>query len=211
MTKLDSNTVRLTLPTASFLDPKPARSVLILVPETEADTANAARRVWELAKGMNAQVQFLGLCKDAMQELSLRRKVAAMSAMVQDGKVFAEAKVEIGTNWVDFVKRNARTGDMIVCFGEQRIGLLHRPLRQILESNLNIPVYILSGLDPQKPKSNWLLQGTAWMGSIGIIFGFFLLQVKIEQLPNDWFQNTFLIFSIIPELWLTWIWNRLFG
>ena len=211
MNKLYSISPSLTSFPVSLSEHKLARRLIVLVPESEADTANTARRVWELAKGMNARVQFLGLCNDARQELSFRRTLATICAMVQDGKVFAEAKVEIGTNWVDLAKRNSQTGDMIVCFAEQRVGLLHRPLRQILESNLNIPVYILSGLYPQKSKSNWLSQVMAWSGSIGIIFGFFLLQVKIEQLPNDWFQNALLIFSIIPELWLAWIWNRLFG
>ena len=82
-----------------------------------------------------------------------------MSAMVNYGEVSAEAKVEIGTSWVDVVKRNYQTGDMIVCFAEQRAGLLHRPLSQILESNLNFPVYILSGLYPQKYKSKLAFAG----------------------------------------------------
>lgn len=212
MTKLDSSPVLLTLPTASFLDPEPARRLIVLVPESEVDTANAARRVWELAKGMNARVQFLGLCKDAMQELSLRRLLATMCAMVRDGRVSAEAKVEIGTNWVETVRSNYQAGDMVVCFAEQRVGLLHRPLSQILESNLVAPIYILSDLYPQRhSQSNWLSEVAAWMGSIGIIISFGILQAQVVQLPEGWFQSALLIFSVIPELWLIWVWNNLFS
>jgi hypothetical protein len=181
----------------------------VLVPSLETDYIHAIRRIWELANAQHANVQFLGLCKDTRQELSLRRVLATMSAMVQDGNVPTEAKAKIGTSWVDVVKRIYQTGDMIVCFAEQRAGFLQRPLSQILESNLNFPVYILSDLYPQKTKSNWLSPIILWSGFIGII-SFCILQVKIDQLPKDWFQNPLLIFSIIPELWLIWVWNNLF-
>ncbi len=189
---------------------EPARRLIVLVSDLESDYMPAIRRISELANAQCANVQFLGLCKDTRQELSLRRIWATMSMMMQLGGVSAEAKVEIGTSWVDVVKRNYQTGDMIVCFAEQRVGLLHRPLSQILESNLDFPVYILSGLYPQKYKSNWLAQVIVWLGSIGIIIGFCILQVKIDQLPKDWFQNALLIFSIIPEFWLILVWNNLF-
>ena len=210
MTRLDSISPSSTSFPASRSDHEPAHRVLVLVSDLEPDYIPAIRRIWELANVQHARVQFLGLSKDASQELSLRRVLVIMSTMVQDGKVFTEAKVEIGTNWVDVVKRNYQRGDMIVCFAEQRVGLLHRPLSQILKSNLNFPVYILSGLYPQKRKSNWLSQVVVWSGSIGIIIGFFMLQLKIDQLPKDWFQTVLLIFSIIPELWLIWVWNSLF-
>src|SRR6266540_5906630 len=181
---------------------EPARRLIVLVSDLESDYMPSIRRISELANAQRANVQFLGLCKDTRQELSLRRVLATMSMMMQLGGVSAEAKVEIGTNWVDVVKRNYQTGDMIVCFAEQRVGLLHRPLSQILESNLDFPVYILSGLYPQKYKSNWLAQVIAWLGSIGIIAGFGLLQVKMMQVSEGWVQTLLLIIVVISEIWL---------
>jgi hypothetical protein len=210
MTRLDSILPASTSFPASLSELEPTRRLIVLVPNLETDHIHAIRRVWELANVRHANVQFLGLCEDTRQELGLRRALVMVSNMVQDGKVSTEAKVEIGTNWVDVIKRNYRTGDMIVCFAEQRVGLMHRPLSQILESNLDFPVYILSGLYPQKYKSDWLSQIIVWLGSIGIIISFCILQIKIDQLPKDWFQNALLIFSIIPELWLIWVWNNLF-
>jgi hypothetical protein len=210
MTRLESIPPSSTLFPASLAGYEPASRLIVLVPNLESDYIPAIRRIWELANAQRVRVQFLGLCKDTRQELSLRRVLTTMSAMVQDDKVSTEAKVEIGTSWVDVVKRNYQTGDMIVCFDEQRAGLLRRPLSQILESNLNFPVYILSGLYPQKSKSNWLSQIIVWSGSIGIIMGFCILQVKIDQLPKDWFQNALLLFSILPEVWLIWVWNSRF-
>ena len=210
MTRLDSIPPASTSFPASLSEHEPARRLIVLVPNLETDYFHAIHRVWELANAQRVNVQFLGLCEDTRQELGFRRALVIMSAMVQDGNVPTEAKVEIGTSWVDAVKRNCHTGDMIVCFAEQRAGFLHRPLSQILKSNLNFPVYILSGLYPQKTKSNWLSQVIVWLGCIGIIVSFCILQVRIDQLPKDWFQNALLVFSIIPELWLIWVWNSLF-
>jgi hypothetical protein len=210
MTQIDSIPPSLASSRTSQSGLELARRLIVLVPELEWDYIPAMHRIWELANAQSARVLLISLCKDPKQELSLRRALVTFCAMVQDGRIPAEAKVEIGTNWVDAVKRNYQTGDMIVCFAEQRAGFPHKPLSQILASNLTIPVYILSGLYPQKSKLNWLSQVIAWSGHIGIIIGFFILQVKIGQLPKDWLQDSLLVFSIIPEFWLIWVWNSLF-
>ena len=210
MNKLYPIPISLTASHASLSGLEPMRRLVVLVPEMGSDYIPALRRIWELAHAQHAQILFLGLCKDVANEPGLHRQLVAMSAMIRDDKISSEARTEIGTNWVDVVKRNSQTGDMIVCFQEQRAGLLHRPLSQVLESNLSFPVYILSGLYPQKSTSNWLSKVIVWSGSIGIIIGFYILQIKIDQLPKDWFQNALLIFSIILEFSLIWIWNSLF-
>jgi hypothetical protein len=109
-------------------------------------------------------------------------------------------------------ERNYQTGDMIVCFTEQRAGLLRRPLNQILEAKVDAPVYILSGLFPQSPsRFNVLSLIPLWADLISIIAGAFLLQIRIMSLPRDWAQTTLLILSVIAEFWLIWAWNNLFS
>jgi hypothetical protein len=49
------------------------------------------------------------------------------------------------------------------------------------------------------------------MGSIGIIAGSALLQIRITSLSQDWAQTTLLILSVIGEAWLIWGWNSLFS
>jgi hypothetical protein len=135
-----------------------------------------------------------------------------MASLLKDGKVSTDARVEIGTNWLTAVRRIFHPGDMIVCFAEQRAGLLNRPLSQILKSDLEAPVYILSGLSSQGvPERNWWSQAVAWAGSIAIIVGAFLLQIQITSAPQGWAQNVLLILSVIGEIWLITAWNRFFG
>jgi len=190
--------------------PVSAGRLIVLVP-SDLDYSSLTRLVWELAIATCKHVQFLGLCQDMAEEPSLRRHLVTMSALVGDTRVTAEAKVEIGMSWVDLVKANYQAGDVIVCFAEQRAGLFHRPLGQILESTLGATVYILSGVYAQSTaRSSWLSQIIVWMGSFGILAGFFWLQVRISQLPKDPAQTVLFILSAAVEIWLIWVWNSIF-
>ena len=207
-TQLQNNSISMSPVSHSGMEP--THRLIVLVPNADLDYAAATRRVWELAGELGAHILFIGLCKETADELSLRRQLVTMTAMVQDGNASAEANVEVGSNWVSIVKRNYRSGDLVVCFAEQRAGLLQKPLTQILQSNLKIPVYILTDPSLQPPKSTWVSPVIAWSGFIAIILGFCMLQVRIIQLSTDWFQNIALILSIFPEFWLILVWNGRF-
>ena len=211
MIKLDTNSVSLVYPDKSFKDLEAAHNLIVLVPDDIDDSA-ATRRIWELADVTGMQIWLLGLCKDGVEEPGLRRRLVTMASLLQNEKVNVEVKVGFGANWVEMVKQNSHSADIIVCFAEQRAGLLHRPINQVLCSNLTNPVYILSGLYPQKPsRSNWRSQIMAWMGSLGILIGAFLIQIRIVSMPADWAQTTLLILSVVGEVWLIGNWNSLVG
>ncbi|MBC7875838.1 MAG: hypothetical protein H7Y59_01595 [Anaerolineales bacterium] len=211
MNKLNSQTASLTLSTASYSELKPARRLIVLVPYLEVDPIPAARRVWELANEMDSCVHFIGLHNDAEQELTLRRELVTMSAMVNDRKVSSDIEVIFGKDWAEAVKSRWQAGDIVVCFSEQRVGLLRKPLSEVLQSELNIPLYILSGLYPKNsPRPNWPAQIAAWTGSVVIILGFFLLQVKVDHLAKDWSHTLLLLLSIPIEVSMIWGWNSLF-
>jgi len=210
MNKLNYEHQPLTLPFASPSDLGPARRLIVLVPCIEADLTSVTHRVWELASATGAHVKLLSLCNDLTQEFSLRRLLITMSAIVNYGNVSAETEVIFGRDWVDAVKSRCQAGDMVVCLGGQRVGLSHNLLSQILQSNLDVPLYILSGLYPQTDsRTNWWTQAAAWIGFIAIIMSFFLLQVKIHQFANDW-TIVLELLSTAVEFWLIWVWNNLF-
>jgi hypothetical protein len=211
MNKLDSQPAPLTLSPALRLET--ARWLIVLVPNVEADLAAATRRVWELANAGDGRVRFIGLYENTVQELILRRQLVNMSAMVGNGgRIYAETELVFGRDWVEVVRSRWQAGDMVMCFSEQRIGPLNRPLSQVLQSNLDVPVYILSGLDPQNDlRSSWPAPIAAWAGSIAIIFGFFVLQVRIDHLATGPVHIILLLLCIPVEVWMIWAWNSLFG
>jgi hypothetical protein len=190
----------------------PARRLIVLVPESEADTVFTARKIWELANALDSRIQFLGLSKDAAREPGIRRQLVTLSAMVEDGNISVESKIEIGNDWLSVVKSEWSEGDVIVCFTEQRSGIVRRPLSQILESNLNATVYVLASIHQQKERPHsWMFNAMTWAGSIGIILGFFWMQSKLLQSPTDWAHTTLLYISIFAEAGSIWAWNSLFG
>jgi hypothetical protein len=190
---------------------RPASRLIVLVPDDLA-YGDTTRRIWELAVATDRHIQLLSLCKDIVEESSLRRQLILMSALLGDMRIATEVKVEVGVNWVVAVKRNYRAGDIIVCFAEHRSGLFLKPLNQILEASLDAPVYILPSLYTQEySSSNWVSQVILWMGWIGIIAGFFLLQSRIAFSSNDWTQTTLLILAVIFEFWLILLWPSLFN
>lgn len=211
MKKLDEYPPAFDLFPASNLDLRPARRLIVLVPESEEDPAFAARKIRELANALESRVQFLGLSKDATHEPALRRQIVTLSAMVGNDNISVESKIELGSNWLSAVKSEWREGDVIVCFTEQRSGFARRPLNQILESNLNVTVYVLTGIHQRKERPrSWMANAMAWAGSIGIILGFSWLQIKLIQFPGDWAYTTLLYISLFAEAGLIWAWNSLF-
>ena len=210
MNKLDVNTPVFTLPSSTRLDAETGCRLIVLVPESEVDISNAARKIWELANALGSQVQFLGLCKDETREPSLRRQIIAMSTMVGGGTVSVESKIEFGSNWLNFVKSNWNRGDVVVCFTEQRMGFMNRPLSQMLESNLNATVYVLPEFQSERPRSTWVSSAVNWSVSIVIIALFFWGQAKLTQMQHDWAHTSLLYLSIFFEAGMIWLWGSLF-
>ncbi|HEX2996525.1 MAG TPA: hypothetical protein VHP14_16990 [Anaerolineales bacterium] len=190
--------------------PERCGRLVVLVPP-DVDCARITRRICKLATETKSDVQLLGLCKDPAQELVLRRELVTVSALIQDVRIYSEVKIEVGTNWLDAVKRNYQDGDAIVCLTDLSIGIRQRPFSQILESTLKAPIYILSEKKPTQSRSSILSQVLAWSGFLAIIVGFFILQVKLVQLSKDWTQTVILILLLIPEFGALWLWNLIFS
>ena len=211
MNKIDIITPTLSSQAASPATPEPASRLIVLIPTADWDYIPAMRRVWELATARGAGVLLLSLYAEPWQELGFRRALVTMSAMLQDSEIAVEAGLEYGRNWVEFVKRNHKTGDTIVCFAGERTGPLHQPLSQLLLSSLKIPVYILPSPSLAKRKSDRRSRILEWIGHLGIIIGFGLLQINIVRIQDDAFQTIMLLLSLIPEFWLIWAWNSRLG
>lgn len=210
MTKL--NTVHpLVLSPAPGAESEPARRLIFLLPNSEEDPVDATRRVWELATAAGARVKLIGLCDDAAEEPGLRRRLVTMSAIMNQGGVSVETEIAFGRDWVEAVKSRWQAGDTVLCTAEQRAGMFQKPLSEVLQSNLDVPLYILGGLYPQDTlRPNWATGIAAWTGSIAIILGFLLLQVRFIPLANDWTIALELL-STAVEFWLIWVWNGLLG
>lgn len=210
MIKLNLNYEPLTLSHASPSDLGPGRRLLILVPGPEADLTSVTRRVWELAHATGAHVRFLGLCGTAEDELVLKRTLVTASALMNSGGVATDSEIVVCKNWLDAVRSRMQPSDMVVCNPGPGTGANQKSLNTILQTNLGVPLYILSGTptrDTVHPQ--WPQAAAAWIGSLAILIAFFWLQVKIDQLAGEW-SIPLQFFSIALEFALIWNWNHQF-
>jgi hypothetical protein len=211
MNKLDVSLPTLTFSPASHLDAEPARRLIVLFPASEMDTPSLSHRIWEIARSLQLNVLLLSLCNDYDEEAQLRRKLITMAAIIKDPNVSTDIMIENGNDWVRQIRKILRTGDIVACFAGQKVGLMRKPLDQVLRSSLDATIYILSDYQPvRNPSLTFISQASSWLGSLAIIGSFLWVEVKIVQLPQDWAHTVLIYSSIIVEVVLIWLWNLLF-
>lgn len=212
MKKLDALSPIYEVTHGSKPDLEPAHRLIVLVPEFEADTALAARKIREVAKNLESRVMLLGLSSDAIHEPATRRRLIALLALLEDPTLYVETAVEIGSNWFNAVQPYWHPGDVLVCFSGQTSPKNGLALHEVLSTNLHAPVYVLSDIPLRTPKENppWVSSFLAWGGSLCLIAAFFTLQVKLVHSAGA-FQTFTLYTSLAFEGGLIWFWNNLFN
>lgn len=184
---------------------------IVPVSSAEHDITAVARRVWELANITGSHIEFLGLCREATQEQELRRALITASAIANCGKVSTGTRMLFGKDLLTLIKTNIQPTDIVVCWDEQTSAFSQRTLNQLLRSDPDLSLYVLSGIEPpSRPRIAWTVQLTAWLGFIAIIVSFFILQVKISQTATD-ITTLLLLLTTAVEFWLITVWNNLIG
>ena len=212
MTKLDVSPPALTYSPATHSDPQPVRRLIVLFPASEPEPTNSAHRIWDIARTLQANVLLLSLSNDIEEESRLRRNLITLAALIKDPSVSTDIQIEHGYDWVGQVKKVWRTGDVVACYEGQKSGFLQKSLDQVLRSNLEAPIYLLSGYQPAtNPNPSFWSQVAAWSGSLAIIGGFLWAEVKIGQLSQDWAHTSLIYICIFVELVLILLWNSLFS
>jgi hypothetical protein len=192
-------------------DAMPGRRLLVLISGPEIDPVLTANRVRDLAIALQAGIRFIGLYPAPDREPALRRQLVDLTVMVSDGRQFAESEAAPAKAWLETIRSRWQAGDVVVCFACQRLDGEKRPLSSVLEEALDTPIFILSRLEPQKAApANLLTRFAAWAGSFAILFGFLMLQVRIDPSRQDWIYYTLFALSLAAEVAALWIWNSRF-
>jgi len=212
MNKLDVSPHALTLISTVHLDENPGPRLIVLFPASETDSPDLSHRIWEIARSSHLNVLLFGLSNTYEEETQLRRKLVTLAAMITDPFISTEIVTEHGNDWVGQVRNIWRAGDIVACYAGQKVGILRKPLDQVLKSSLETTIYILSDYQPAgNRKPTFTLQLSFWLGSLGILLGFLWTEMKIVHLPQDWAHNALLYLAIFVEVSLLWVWNSIFG
>jgi len=219
MQKFDVTSPAFALSPASHSDPStgsgqrpgPAPRLIVLFPASESISPELEHRIWEIARSLHLNVLLLSVTNDFDEESQLRRKLITMAAIIKDPNVSTDILIEHGTDWVRQVKKLWRKGDIVACYANQKVGIMRRTLDQILHSSLNMPVYILADVHPiKKSKSILLSQFFFWLGSLAIVGGFFWVEAKLVQLPQDWAHSALIYVCVLVEFAVISFWSSLF-
>ncbi|MBL8091837.1 MAG: hypothetical protein JNJ43_15985, partial [Anaerolineales bacterium] len=177
---------------------------VVLIPPFDINLSAFAHRVWELANATGSHILLLGQFDEAQKESKLRRDVTTLSAILKNESILVESNISFGRDWIHLIRNHLHKGDMLVRVAEHKINSL--------ESQIDLQIYILSDLVSQKDaNSNLLSQLTSIAGSLAIIVGFFMLQVRIIDLTKDGIRTLFLLISLPIGFGFLWAWNSLFG
>jgi len=188
------------------------RCLLVLLLDSDMDMLATARKILEAAEAFDSRIHLLGLYTDRSQESGLRRQIAMLSALIQDANIPVELTINSDRDWLAIVKSNWREGDMLACFAGQRTSTGRTLPGLLIESNFPATVYVIGGeFQAEQTKPNRRSTILAWAGFIGILLGFFWLQVKIDQALSNWLGMVMLILSVLVEAWLLWVWNGMVG
>jgi hypothetical protein len=97
----------------------PARRLVVLVSSRMVDQAGLAARVLGLASPRELSILFLALAGETHEPLRVRRELATLAALTQDGRLHIETQVSLEGNWLRAVGPVWLPGDLVVCHAEE--------------------------------------------------------------------------------------------
>ena len=190
--------------------PAEIKHKLIVVMPDIAEEVSLAGRILELAGAHDLRVLLLGICPERAGELELRRKLVILAAFIGDQGLPVDIKVENGKDWLGKIAAVWDEGDLLACYAGEKFGRQRNSLSDVLSSDLDIPIYVLSGLDaPCRSGNSLLSQVVSWIGSIIVIAGFLWFQIKLGQPGNNAAYPVWLMVSVLAEIAVIWLWNSL--
>jgi hypothetical protein len=186
------------------------RRLVVLVPNQDVDEVALAHEIWNLAFPPGLAVLLLGLCLNPNHEPRARRRLVTIAALIREPRVPVEMQLDFGRNWTPSLKGVLDSGDIVICPAGQQVGIFRESLDLSL-AKLGSPIITLPGLYPitRKLLPNFVLQSVFWLVSIALISVFFLVQIRILRISEEWARDILLSFSVLIELGLIWLWNNL--
>ena len=190
------------------------RRLVVLIPDADTDETELSQHIWSMVGRRELSVLFLGLSRDARHGPRARRRLATLAALTRDASVHVEAKLVIGSDWLQVLHSVHRSGDMVVCHAEQHVlrwGFRREPWSQRLMLALNQPVRILVGFYPDLPPDHVgpfdrLLSLAV---PIAIVAAFSGLQILIHLTFTETAYTVLMLASVVAEYGLIGLWRYL--
>jgi hypothetical protein len=201
-------------PLASRTDPSiyPMRLV-VLVPGQGLETLALAQWLASPVSLHQPSILFLSVVQSLKEEPCARLQLSDLIALTSGFPVKVESELILGKNWVDAVCEVWQPGDLVICYAGQTVSVpdaARYPLWVALSNRLDASVFALAGFyreSLRRPRTR--ATEVAWWGvALALVAAFGVLQIWISQNVIGWAHQILLIFSVLAEIGLLWIWNQ---
>jgi hypothetical protein len=194
-----------------------AGRLVVLLPAQDLDGVKISRAIWSLASPRRLEVLLLTIVKDLESELSSKRDLATIGALIREPNVKVNSLVVHEKSWVKAVSRVIRPGDVIVCPAELTAaerGGKRIAMDTALINALNAPVFVVKGFYHEPPHpSFWrfLRPLPYWIVLIAIFAGFTELEMKSDLLTKGWSGQVIFSLIVIVEIIAIYYWTLVAG
>jgi hypothetical protein len=109
---------------------------------------------------------------------------------------------------VRICQEDLSAGDVIACYAGQRVGLMQKPLHEILRCSGMRRFMSFQRMSRSKiPNQSLYHKLHSWLGALAIVGSFLWLEVNMVQLPQDWAHNFLFYLCVFVEIGILWSWN----
>lgn len=74
--------------------------LLVLIPDADTDEGELARQLWQVAHQSALPMVLVSLLPDALHESQTRRRLANLTALIQDRQIKVETRLLAHSNWL---------------------------------------------------------------------------------------------------------------
>ncbi len=185
---------------------------LVVVVSAVTEEAALAARILAQTKTVSQPVLLLGVAATREAENDLRRGLATVQAFIAGQGHPVDLRSESGRGWLQRVRAEYRPVDQLACYEEESASLWSEPLSDVLARSLEAPVCDFSALhSPVAGGRITLSRAGAWLGSLGLIAGFLVLQARIVIAMQGLTQSLVLVVTFLAEIVLILLWNSFLG
>lgn len=192
---------------------QPAR-LIVLLPESLAGDSNFAKRIYALAVRDRRDVLYLTLLEKHDNILTTSRRIATTKAVTESDTVHVGCTQVPTGRWLQKLNEILRPDDTIVCHDLQyvRQGVFKSlPISEFLKTAVSNEIVLVRGYyKPQKViVMEWVRSTVFWLGSLGILGGFSLLELQVTASMKGVSNKLALAGMLALEFGAVWIWNRI--
>jgi hypothetical protein len=202
------------MPDHSEIASKSPNRLIVLVPNQMLDEQNFAQQITTLSIEHTIPILLLDIIDSPNQQPSASIRLDNLTTLLTSISISAESRIIFISNWLVEFPKICRDNDLIVCLEEHTIqvrGGDHVPICEILPAVQNQPLLVLSSpyIETRIIQPSRRTELSWWIIALVILIIFSTIQYYLIQTTSGWVESLLIILSILIELAVFYLWNKI--